>query len=61
MDMKDFEFNVEIVGNYEDSNDTWLFISCGNGSSAKYKVNSLEDVKAKLAFYIDNYVEPYVI
>lgn len=48
--------NIDIVPNYKGTNDTYLFISTLSGSGAKYKVNSIQEVKEKINFYIDNYV-----
>lgn len=48
--MNNFTFSVEIFDNI-------LYISNENSSGAKYKINSLDDVKKYVNYYIDDYLE----
>lgn len=47
--MENFILDVELEDNV-------LYISNENGSGAKYKVKTLEDVLDSIKFYLENYV-----
>lgn len=48
--MNNFTFSVEVF-------DDILYIASENSSGAKYEINSLDDVKNYVNYYIDNYVK----